>query len=82
MKKLLVLTMLLICCSCSLEPQPDQKLRREIFMQCLEKIPKGPETVKYNDWQEVINECGKQAYYISLRLSSPKSNLIQSPEGK
>jgi len=45
---------------------PDQNLRRQVFMECLEKAPAGPQATKYNDWDEVVEACGQQAYYISL----------------
>jgi major membrane immunogen (membrane-anchored lipoprotein) len=45
----------------------DQCLRREILMQCLATVPKGPEATKYNDWDEVVSECGQQAYRTALR---------------
>jgi hypothetical protein len=35
----------------------DNKLRREIFNECLKNIPKGPERTVTNDWDEVIVEC-------------------------
>lgn len=47
--------------------EADQCLRREVFMQCLSVVPKGPEVTKYNDWDEVVAECAQSAYYISLR---------------
>lgn len=43
----------------------DQALRRDVFMQCLEKAPAGPQITKYNDWAEVIDECGAQADSIA-----------------
>lgn len=43
----------------------DQTVRREVFMQCLEKAPAGPQITKYNDWAEVIDECGTQADNIA-----------------
>ena len=43
----------------------DNKLRREIFNECLKNIPKGPERTTYNDWEEVVVECR----YTSLCLS-------------
>jgi hypothetical protein len=47
---------------------PDQCLRREIFMQCLAAVPKGPEKVSdSNDWDEVIDSCASAAHYQSLR---------------
>lgn len=50
------------------DPLPDQKLRREIFIACLEKAPAGPVATQYNDWSEVISECNTAAYYQSLIL--------------
>lgn len=47
---------------------PNQKLRREIFMHCLEKAPAGPQVTKYNDWSEVVDSCASAAYYQSLEL--------------
>ena len=34
--------------------QLDPELRRTIFKECLELIPKGPTHTKYNDWDEVV----------------------------
>lgn len=48
-------------------PVPDQCMRREIFEACLARVPKGPDSVQYNDWSEVVEECGSQAYYQALR---------------
>ncbi len=48
----------------------DQCLRNKIFYECLERIPKGPENVHYNDWSEVIDTCSSAAYYQSLRQRS------------
>jgi hypothetical protein len=47
--------------------QYDQDIRRDIFMECLRVVPQGPAATKYNDWSEVVNECGDQAGYMSLR---------------
>lgn len=47
--------------------QYDQEIRRDIFMECLRVVPQGPAATKYNDWSEVVNECGDQAGYMSLR---------------
>lgn len=55
------------------EPEPkvrcqyDQDIRREILMECLRVVPAGPAATKYNDWSEVVEECGDQAGYLSLR---------------
>lgn len=50
----------------------DQCLRQELFKQCMSRLPKGPERVgaAANDWQEVVAECGSQAYYQAKRKAS------------
>lgn len=49
----------------------DQCLRREIFMQCLAAVPKGPEKIAgSNDWGEVVGECASVAQYMSVRRKS------------
>ena len=45
----------------------DQVLHREIFNECLKNIPKGPQSTRYNDWSEVINECNSTSYYMALK---------------
>ena len=45
----------------------DNELRQKLFFECLSKIPQGPSTVKYNDWQEVVDECSDCAYSMSTR---------------
>lgn len=45
----------------------DQCLRAELFRACLSSVPRGPDTTKYNDWAEVVEECGAQAYRQALR---------------
>jgi hypothetical protein len=47
-------------------PVVNQEIRERLFFQCLERIPKGPEQTKYNDWDDVVRECGTQAYYMSM----------------
>jgi hypothetical protein len=59
---------MLTACAPPKGPDPDQKVRREIFIECLRTVPNGPQATKYNDWSEVVSECGSQAYYISLNL--------------
>lgn len=68
MKILLLLICLFLLSSCGwMEPEytyeTDQELRQKIFMECLDKIPKGPEKTKYNDWDEVVQTCDDVAYY-------------------
>jgi hypothetical protein len=46
----------------------DQCLRQQIFMACLQNIPKGPNsTVVSNDWSEVIDSCELASFYQSMR---------------
>ena len=76
MKKLiLLLPLLLIACGKDDKPfiderVPNQCLRREIFNECMKILPAGPLATKYNDWDEVVAECGSQAYYMSQRIKS------------
>ena len=53
------------------DPQnPDQCMRREIFMQCMAALPAGPKATVYNDWDEVVAQCDSVAHYQSLRRNS------------
>lgn len=45
----------------------DQCLRREIMKECMAALPAGPVSTKYNDWDEVVAECGTQAGRLSWR---------------
>ena len=69
MIRILVLLFIVSGCSklvpCFKEPVPG--LRTKLFQECLKLIPKGPTHTKYNDWAEVVDSCGDQAYYQSLR---------------
>lgn len=48
-------------------PVLDQCLRTELFHRCLAALPAGPASAHYNDWSEVVSECGQQAAYQSYR---------------
>lgn len=65
----LVLVFLTVGCHGPLEDRADkdQCIYREAFDSCLEKIPPGPDTVHYNDWSEVIDECSEFAHSVSVR---------------
>lgn len=74
MKRLLSLALCALISACNqreIDPNAgckyDQDVRREIFMECLHVVPQGPVATKYNDWSEVVDECGEQAKYMSLR---------------
>lgn len=45
----------------------DQCLRRELFNECMKALPAGPVATKYNDWDEVVSQCGREAYYMAKR---------------
>lgn len=49
--------------------QPNQCIRAELFKQCMSVLPVGPAATKYNDWQEVVEECGDQAKSMSWRIT-------------
>lgn len=68
MSRIIIALVMLVLAGCDVPkpPQPNQDIRERIFFQCLAAIQKGPEQTKYNDWQEVVNECGHQAYYMSF----------------
>jgi hypothetical protein len=76
MKKLILLMpLLLVACSKDDKPFIDERvanlcLQREIFNECMKLLPAGPASTKYNDWDEVVNQCGRQAYYMSIRKES------------
>jgi len=40
----------------------NQELRQVIFINCMESLPAGPKETVYNDWDEVVEACGEQAY--------------------
>lgn len=69
MKTLLLLICLILCGACEIVPtyETDQELRHKIFMECLDKIPEGPEQTKYNDWDEVVKAYDSVAYYQSQK---------------
>jgi hypothetical protein len=47
----------------------DQCMRAKLFKECMAMLPAGPRETRYNDWDEVVSECGSQALYQSLRLT-------------
>ena len=76
MKKLILFSVLLLA-ACGKDDKPfidervaNQCLRRELFNECMKMLPAGPVATKYNDWDEVVAECGRQSYYMSQRKES------------
>jgi len=71
MKKIIILLILCSGCDDFIDAtMPDQCLRRKIFLECMNAVPKGPETVVDNDWADVVDECQSASYYQSLRRRS------------
>lgn len=48
----------------------DQCLRKELFERCMAVVPQGPQSVQYNDWAEVVEECADTARDQSIRHPS------------
>jgi hypothetical protein len=46
----------------------DQRLRQQLFCDCLKSIPKAPETMGKSDWSKVVEKCSDYAYYASFRV--------------
>ena len=72
--KYLLLALGLAALSGCVEPDrrvPDQELRRRLFFECLKSAPAGPQSTKYNDWDEVVSECGDQALMLSYPTRTP-----------
>ena len=71
----LTLTLLLIT-SCEKKDRTmhDMCLQREIFKECMDSLPAGPTSTHYNDWDEVVKECGKIAYHHSIKIESAIKN--------
>ena len=66
MKKLIVFVSLVSLFGCD-QYKLNTELRHKYFIECLEKIPKGPERTEYNDWSEVVDSCSSIAYQLALQ---------------
>jgi hypothetical protein len=60
----------------------DQQLRQELFFKCLDKIPQGPTTTKYNDWDDVIEECDSAAYRMAQKKVPREQGGLTVPIGR
>jgi hypothetical protein len=69
--KYLLLVIFLTGCNDEKTTVNDQCLRNELFVACMKNVPAGAThiTAAGNDWDEVVRECGTQAYYGSMRKS-------------
>jgi hypothetical protein len=74
--KLTLLTLLPLITSCEKKDRTmhDMCLQRKIFKECMDSLPAGPTTAHYNDWDEVVKECGTIAYHHSTRRESTIKN--------
>ena len=73
MKYAHLLAMVLIAGCSAMDQDPlveDQCLRREIFKECLQDVPRGPETTHNNAWDGVVSECASNAYKSAIRHQS------------
>ena len=61
-----VLMLIAGCASPYPQYEANQKLRREIFQECMKSLPAGPKSTVYNDWDEVVNSCESAAYFQSM----------------
>ena len=46
----------------------DQKLRHDLFCECLKSVPRSPEVMDKSDWSKVVGQCAKYAYHASKRV--------------
>lgn len=53
----------------------DQKMYKEVFLECLKSVPSGPTVTKYNDWDEVVRECRLSADSISSQWQQKEVNM-------
>jgi hypothetical protein len=74
--KLTLLISLILITSCEKKDRTmlDMCLQREIFKECMESLPAGPTSTHYNDWDEVVKECGTIAHHHSTRRESTIKN--------
>ena len=72
MYKIIFLSVLLVGCGgggvpSSTTPIKDACLQKIYFDDCMEALPAGPTSTKYNDWSEVIAECTDTAKILAYR---------------
>jgi hypothetical protein len=73
MRKLIIAVLVLagtMLSGCEADVYPkyeaSQVVRQRLFKECLQALPAGPSSTKYNDWDEVVEACGNEAYRQSL----------------
>jgi len=68
----MITLVLVLLAGCVKEPPPktwtyDQCVRASLFQACLQALPAGPAATKYNDWDEVVEQCEDAASAQSVR---------------
>lgn len=43
----------------------DRDKMHNVYLECIDAIPKGPESTVYNDWDEVIQQCRDHAEEVT-----------------
>lgn len=69
MKSLIIIGLVILLAGCEQPAYPvaNQCIRAELFKQCMAILPVGPVATHYNDWSEVVSECGSEAARQSMR---------------
>jgi len=62
--KVLLACAVILMAGCSGDEAPtkrqwaiDQCVRAELFKQCMTLLPAGPQSTKFNDWDDVVESC-------------------------
>lgn len=50
---------------CRYDYSTDKVKEERIFFECMKALPAGPQSTKYNDWDEVVAECRNTASQFS-----------------
>ena len=46
-------------------------LRIQLTARCMENLPAGPTSIYYNDWDDIVAACDRQAYYLANGCGDP-----------
>jgi hypothetical protein len=65
MKRIILIALFFVAGCKECHSVTNQELRQKLFKECLALLPKPPSQTHYSDWDEVVSECGTQAYYQS-----------------
>lgn len=69
---LLLPVLLLPACDKLATPTVDRELYREVFMECVDRIPEGPNSTVMNDLSEAMNRCQQVAGTVSRTWRVPE----------